>query len=106
MIPPAAGTDGIPLPGTGEAGYKEAPERLDARLPDSREPLTGVGARGNVDATKGFGTELPLGIPEIDMMPGTGLGDGDAEVERTGGSWRYAHREAGQHAVEGRLWKW
>ena len=56
--------------------YKEAPERLDVMLPEGQEPLTGVGARGNVDATQGFGTELPLGIPEIDVMPGTSFGRG------------------------------
>ena len=66
------GVGETPLPEAGRVEFTEQPERLDARLPDSREPLTGVGARGNVDATQGFGTELPLGIPEIDVMPGQG----------------------------------
>jgi hypothetical protein len=74
-LPPGGGPAETTLPEGGEkTGFKEIPERLDVILPEAKEPLTGVGTRGNVDTGKGFGPEMPFDEPEIDMMPGMGSG--------------------------------
>jgi hypothetical protein len=76
-----AGTAEIPLPGTGEAGYKEDPERLNVELPQQAEPLTGVGNQGNVDAAKGSDIGVPLDMPlPEDLVTGSEAGQGSKPV--------------------------